>query len=80
LRKWPPIPAVARYCEKDYLIPNTDIVIERGIPVAIPIYGIHHDPDIYKNPEEYNPDHFSPTEKAKRHQFSFLPFGKKWTY
>jgi cytochrome P450 family 6 len=76
LRKWPPIPQVQRTCIKDYKIPNTDIVVEEGISIAIPIYSIHHDKNIYDNPEEYNPDRFSPSEKAKRHQFSFLPFGE----
>ena len=42
----------------------------------IPVYSIHHDPKIYKNPEAFNPDRFSASEKAERHPFSFLPFGK----
>lgn len=42
----------------------------------IPIFGIHYDPDIYPNPDKYDPDRFSPQEVEKRHNFSFLPFGK----
>lgn len=78
LRKWPPVPGVPRVCVKDYLIPNTSITIEKGIPVLIPIYAIHHDKDIYENPEEFIPERFSPGERAKRHPLAFIPFGKEF--
>ena len=42
----------------------------------VSIFGIHYDPEIYPDPENYDPDRFSPEEVAKRHNFAFLPFGK----
>lgn len=76
LRKYPPAANTQRVAKEDYEIPNTKIVLEKGTSVMIPIYAIHHDPEIYTQPDKYDPDRFSPEEVAKRHQFSFMPFGE----
>jgi cytochrome P450 family 6 len=76
LRKYPPATNTQRVAKEDYPIPNTKIVLEKGTSVMIPIYAIHHDPEIYPKPEVYDPDRFSPEETKKRHHFSFLPFGE----
>ncbi|KAJ8977035.1 hypothetical protein NQ317_017709 [Molorchus minor] len=72
LRLHPPIPGVPRVCNKDYPIPGTNVVIEEGTRLHIPIYGIHTDPDYYPEPEK----RFSEENKAKRPSFAFLPFGE----
>lgn len=76
LRKYPPATGTQRIAKEDYQVPNTKIVLEKGTSVTIPIYAIHHDPEIYPNPEKYDPDRFSTIEVNKRHQFSFMPFGE----
>lgn len=43
--------------------------------VWIPVYGIHHDPEIYPNPEIFDPNRFSPEEVKLRPSGSFLAFG-----
>ncbi|CAG9769276.1 unnamed protein product [Ceutorhynchus assimilis] len=75
LRMYTPIPEVPRNSVKDYTIPGTNQVISKGILVTIPVWSIHHDPDYYPNPEQFNPDNFLPENKASRHEFSFFPFG-----
>lgn len=74
-RKYPPVPNVTRVANKDYPIANTNMTIEKGISIICPIYSIHTDPEIYPEPERYDPDRFTREEVNKRHSFSFLPFG-----
>lgn len=55
-------------------MPDTDKIIEKGTMVMVPVYGIHHDPDYYPDPEVFNPDRFAPD--AERNANAFLPFGE----
>lgn len=76
LRKYPPVVLLARTCVKNYKIPETDVTLEKGTNVFVPVYAIHHDPEFYPNPELFDPDRFTEENKAKRPQFTYLPFGE----
>nr|QQL94343.1 cytochrome p450 6a14-like protein [Prodiamesa olivacea] len=76
LRKYPVVPVLIRTPVKAYKIPGTNIVIPKNQPVLIPVQAIQMDPEIYPEPEKYDPDRFEPEEIKKRHQFSYLPFGE----
>ena len=56
-------------------MPGTDFVWEKGTRVFIPVYSMQHDEEHYPNPEEFEPDRFSPEEQQKRDNITFLPFG-----
>ena len=60
----------------DYKVPGTKYVIEKDVVVIIPVDAIHRDPDIYTNPEIFDPSRFSAAEIEKRHAMSWLPFGE----
>ncbi|CAG9810918.1 unnamed protein product [Chironomus riparius] len=68
--------SVRRVVTRDYKVPNTDIVLEKGTVVQIPVYAIHQDPEIYPEPEKWDPERFSPENVEKRHKFAFLAFGE----
>ncbi|WP_116127199.1 cytochrome P450 [Lewinella sp. IMCC34183] len=49
--------------------------IDEGMTMGLFIYGIHHNPAYYDDPETFRPDRMHPDRKRERHPFSFLPFG-----
>ncbi len=45
-----------------------------GVRVAINIYGIHHSPLYYPDPESFIPERFLPENSVGRHPCAFLSF------
>ncbi|XP_066994046.2 probable cytochrome P450 6a14 [Anabrus simplex] len=76
LRKYPPAHSLGRKCTKSFKIPDTDIVIDEGIRVLIPVLALHRDPKYYPEPDRFDPDRFTEENKAKRPHFVYLPFGE----
>ncbi|KAF2893763.1 hypothetical protein ILUMI_12408, partial [Ignelater luminosus] len=76
LRKYPVLPFLDRICVKDYKLPNSDLIIEKGTPVYIPMFGIHHDSKIYLEPDKYDPERFSKENRKNLPSFSYIPFGE----
>jgi cytochrome P450 family 6 len=72
-RKYPPFPILNRECTKDYKIPGTDVVLEKGMTTVIPIYALHRDPKYYPEPERFDPERFNENERKKRHHYVYLP-------
>ncbi|KAG8257660.1 heme binding [Homalodisca vitripennis] len=75
LRKYTPLTLIFRRCTKDYTIPDTSTVIEKGTLVLIPLRSIHEDPDYYPDPEVFDPERFSDENSASRHAATYMPFG-----
>ncbi|XP_049771208.1 probable cytochrome P450 6a14 isoform X2 [Schistocerca cancellata] len=76
LRKYPPLTELDRICTVAYTIPGSDVKIEEGTKLIIPVYAIHHDPKYYPDPEKFDPERFTEERKASRHHFVYLPFGE----
>lgn len=75
LRIYPPGTRLERRCTKDYKLPGTDVVVEKGIIVSAAVKAIHMDPQYYPDPEKFDPERFNPEEKAKRNPYTYMPFG-----
>ncbi|XP_069131897.1 cytochrome P450 3A2-like [Argopecten irradians] len=52
-----------------------DITIPVGMCVSVPVYAMQHDPEVWEKPDVFNPERFSPTEKAKYDPMDYMPFG-----
>ena len=72
LRMFPPIPLLPRNSI------NEDNIGESKIPANATIllfyYGLHHNPQIWKAPEEFRPERFLPDTESNRSTFAWLPF------
>lgn len=76
MRKYPPMRALFRRCTKEYKLPNSEVVIEEGTLVFVPINAIQMDPDIFPEPEKFKPERFSPDNKKNMHPCHWMPFGE----
>ncbi|CAD6235173.1 GSCOCT00007844001.2-RA-CDS [Cotesia congregata] len=76
LRLYPPAPIIDRVATEDYKIPDTDIIIEKGTAIYIPLPGVHRNPKFHPDPEKFDPDRFSEERKNDIESCTFLPFGE----
>ncbi|XP_078387266.1 cytochrome P450 4F3 isoform X2 [Cetorhinus maximus] len=73
LRLHPAVTTVARCCTEDIKLPDSR-VIPKGNTCLISIYGTHHNPAVWPDPEVYNPYRFDSAEADKRAPHSYIPF------
>lgn len=76
LRLYPAAPLLDRVATTDYKIPGTDIVIEKGTPIYVPLCGLQRDPRYFPDPDHYDPERFSDENKDNIQQFTYMPFGE----
>ncbi|XP_050497940.1 cytochrome P450 9e2 isoform X1 [Diabrotica virgifera virgifera] len=80
LRKWPAMPTLDRLCTKPYTIEpvlpeEKPVQLKPGDIVHLSIYSIHHDPELFPDPESFDPERFSEENKANIKPYSYMPFG-----
>lgn len=68
---------VSRVCVKDYKIPGTNVTIEEGTSIIIPLYALQNDEKFFPDPEKFDPTRFSNGNTDGRSSIDppFLPFG-----
>jgi len=73
LRLYPPFWMIDRMAVEDDRV--GDVVIPRGSTVIVYVYGAHHAPRYWDNPEEFDPGRFVKGNEKLRTPFTYLPFG-----
>ena len=71
-----PLMFLERKCMKDYKIPDSDFTIPKGMLVQICHHAIMRDPKYYPSGDTFDPENFSPENKAARSPYAYLPFGQ----
>ncbi|XP_075979686.1 cytochrome P450 6B1-like [Anticarsia gemmatalis] len=59
LRLYPPFPSIQRMCTKDYMIPGTDTVVEKGTIVLFPTLGIQRDEQYFERASSFYPERWA---------------------
>ena len=75
LRKYPSAALIHRVCIKDIDLPTTNLHVDKGVDIVISVLGIHRDPEIYLDPDKFDPERFNEENIASRHPCHYLPFG-----
>jgi cytochrome P450 len=73
LRLYPPFWMIDRMAVADDQA--GDVVIPRGSTVIVFVYGAHHAPKYWQNPEQFDPERFTKANEKQQPPFTYLPFG-----
>lgn len=76
MRIFPSLGYLVRECTRKYTIPNTNVTIDEGVKIVIPVQAIHNDEKYFDEPERFKPERFLPEEVQNRNKFVYLPFGE----
>lgn len=74
LRKYPGLPILNRECTQDYRVPDSDVVIRKGVQVIIPLLGISMNEKYFPDPELYSPERFD-EDTINHDPDAYYPFG-----
>ena len=73
IRLFPPGFLSDRVCTEEITLHG--VRFPKDMPVVLPVYAIHMDPDLWDEPKDFKPERFSPEAREARHQCAFFPFG-----
>lgn len=73
LRLYPPAWILGRTAIADDIIEGQKV--KKGDNIIISPYQMHRSKDFWENPNEFNPDRFTPEKMKDMHKFLYFPFG-----
>lgn len=75
LRKYPPGSMLRRISVTPYTFTGTQLTIPQHTKIIIPVWAIHLDPEIWPEPNTFDPERFNDENENLRHPMNYLPFG-----
>jgi len=73
LRRKPPVPSIPRRVVRDFTFKGFDI--PAGVMIGVNPLFTHHMPEIWPEPEKFDPLRFTDEAQRNRHRFAWVPFG-----
>jgi cytochrome P450 len=73
MRLYPPVWIIERNTIGEDIIGETKVAANSLVSICT--YAVHHSPELWEDPEKFDPDRFLPENEAKRHNFAYIPFG-----
>ncbi len=73
MRMKPPVPSIPRRATRDFSFGG--YAIPAGTLIAVNPLFTHHMPQIWPDPESFDPMRFTDEAQRARHRFAFVPFG-----
>ncbi|XP_071080531.1 cytochrome P450 4A4-like [Haliotis cracherodii] len=58
MRLLPPVPSISRYTQREITLPDGRVV-PKGIRVTVSLFALHRNPDVWREPEVFDPYRFS---------------------
>lgn len=78
LRIHPALYNSSKVCTKEYALDigkSKPLIIEKGVTVILPTFGLNTDSKYWDNPDKFDPDRFTDDDKSSRPKGVFAPFG-----
>ncbi|GFY66959.1 cytochrome P450 4c3 [Trichonephila inaurata madagascariensis] len=71
-RLYPSLPVIGRELEEDIIIDG--YTVPAGTTCMLATFMLHRNPDVFPNPEVFDPERFLQENCAGRHPFAYVPF------
>ncbi len=78
MRLYPPAPFVGRVAAVDVDLPTQTgetFHVPAGASLGLNIYLLHHDPDLWPDPDRFDPERFNADNEPHIPRYAYLPFG-----
>jgi len=59
-----------------YILVSGGHVLPKGTLVALFLYDVHRNSELYSDPSTFNPENFNRENIAKRHKYGFVAFSR----
>lgn len=73
----PPFDLLFRECTKNYKIPDTNIIVEKGTQLFFTVTAPHYDAKYYDQPDKFMPERFTDDQVSNKNSVNapYLTFG-----